>query len=214
MKKLSLIVCILLVGALLAGCASGDASSTASSAPASVPASAPASEAPASTPESEAASTPPASQPDAPSTTPSGEGSSADYQTVIQQARPSELNELQMFNIVTDPEDPLYTEIFNESFGLVAADMERYAISLGLTIVQTYGVAIILPREGRYDAVLAQVNAYVEAQQKSMENYLQDQYEIAKGAIVKTADTGEILLAMCEGAADVMAKMEQGLAAG
>ncbi len=140
--------------------------------------------------------------------------STADYTQVLSAARPAELNEIELFDIVSGSGDALHDQIFSEVNGFVETDMERYAISLGMLITQAYGVAIILPAEGRHDAVLAQVNNYVEMQKKAQENDLQDQYEIAKTAIVKTAESGEILLAMCEGATDVLAQMEEGLKAG
>lgn len=139
-------------------------------------------------------------------------GSSADYKAVIEAARPAELNDLAMYGIVTSPNDPLYAQIF-DTYELVADDYERYAVSAGTVITLSYGVFIILPKEGMHDTVMAQVEGFVEQQQKAMENYLQDQYEIAKAAIIKTAPTGEILLAMCPDAETVMSNMEAGLAA-
>lgn len=144
-----------------------------------------------------------------------GGGSTADYKAVLEAARPEELNSIALYTVVTNGDSgDIHNMIFSESFGFVEEDMDKYAISLGTVITKAYGVAIILPAEGREQAVIDQVNAFVEQQQKAQENYLQDQYEIAMGAIVKTAPTGEVLLAMCEDAADVMAKMEEGLKAG
>lgn len=139
-------------------------------------------------------------------------GSDADYKAVIEAARDPELNDLALYDIVTSSGDSLYEAFFSGTFGLVEDDYERYAISAGTIITIAYGVMIILPKEGRHDAVMAQVQGYVEQQQKAMENYLQDQYEIAKGAVIKTAATGEVMLAMCKDAEAVMAKMEEGLA--
>ena len=144
---------------------------------------------------------------------PAQHGSTADYKAVIQASRDSALNESALYDIVTAPSDPLHDMIFS-SFGFVAEDYDRYAISAGSVITIAYGVFIILPKQGRHDAVQSQVEAFVQQQQKAMENYLQDQFEIAKGAIIKTAPTGEILLAMCADAETVMANMEAGLAAG
>ena len=103
--------------------------------------------------------------------------------------------------------------VVKSRYGSHPADYERYAVSAGTVITLSYGVFIILPKQGMHDAVMAQVESFVEQQQKAMENYLQDQYEIAKGAIIKTAPTGEILLAMCQDAETVMSNMEAGLAA-
>ena len=57
----------------------------------------------------------------------------------------------------------------------------------------------------------AAVESYVSLQRKSFENYLADQYEVAKGALVKTLPGGEIVLVMSEGAADIMANLEKTL---
>ena len=150
------------------------------------------------------------SQPPAASSGPYG--SAADYKAVIEASRDSELNGLAMYDIITSPSDPLYDMVF-ETYGFNTEDFENYAVSAGTVITISYGVFIILPKEGSHDAVMQQVESFVKQQEKAMENYLQDQYEIAKSAVVKTAPTGEILLAMCKDADDVMAKMEAGLAA-
>ena len=142
---------------------------------------------------------------------PSQYGSSADYKAVIEAARPAELNELAMYAIVTGSEDDMHDIFFDPAFGFVEDDMERYAVSIGTIITLAYGVAIILPKEGHQQAVIDQLQNYVTTQQNAMENYLQDQYAIAKDAIIKTAPTGEVLLAMCEDADVVMAAMEEGL---
>lgn len=141
-------------------------------------------------------------------------GSNADYRQVLLDARSDDVNNSPMFSVVTGPDDDFHDMFFSDSFGFVEADMERYAMSLGTMIVQAYGVAIILPVEGREDAVLDQVNAFVEAQKRAQENYLHDQYEIAKSALVRTMPTGEVVLVMSEGAPEIMAAIEEGLAAG
>lgn len=138
-------------------------------------------------------------------------GSSRDYREVIEAARSSEENTSSFLPIVTGPDDDMHDLIFDPSFGFVEDDMERYALSIGIVITQAYGVAIVLPKEGRQQAVTDQFKAFVEQQKKAQENYLPDQYEIAKSAIIKTAPTGEVLLAMCPDADQVMAAMLKGL---
>lgn len=165
MKKLSLVVCIVLVFGVLAGCGGGQY------------------------------------------------GSNNDYTKIIEDARDPELNTISQFDVVSSPDSAMYDMVFGEGLWFDDSVMERYAISSSSILIQVYGVAIILPKEGQEQAVLDQINAYVEYQQRSQENYLPDQYEIAMNAIVKTAKTGEVLLAMCEDAETVMANMEAGLAA-
>ena len=140
--------------------------------------------------------------------------STADYKTVIEASRDEELNTITTFDVITSPSDDMYNHIFNEAMGFNDDSYQLYAVSASAIITQAYGVAIILPKPGQREAVMDSVNLFVKTQQDQMENYLADQYEIAKAAIVKTAPTGEILLAMCKDADKVMAAMEEGLAAG
>ncbi len=154
-------------------------------------------------------------------------GSNANYIDVIEAAREAEQNEV--FYAVADAatragtasslygddskDEQLHGSVMNEAVGFDEGAMQKYAISLGFSITQAYGVAIILPAEGREQDVIDMVNAYVLAQQKAQENYLPAQYEIAMDAQVKTAPTGEVLLVMCRDAAAVMERLEAGLAA-
>ncbi|MDL2323903.1 DUF4358 domain-containing protein [Ruminococcaceae bacterium OttesenSCG-928-A16] len=138
-----------------------------------------------------------------------GTGSSADYKVVLEAARPESAENIP---VITSPEEDGPTGLL-DFFGVPQEDMKKYAISVSLINVKAYGIAIILPQEGKEQAVTDAVNAFVELQQKGFENYLQDQYAIAKGALVKTAPTGEVILVMCEDAATVMAAIEKGLAA-
>lgn len=131
-----------------------------------------------------------------------------DYAAIIQAARLTQENEVM----------PIATPGNNETdivdfFGVQPGDMQDYAISASLIIVRAYGVAIILPAEGRTQQVLDGVNAYVEAQRQAQQNYLPDQYEIASNAIVRQAPSGEVLLAMAEGAPEIMENIEAALAA-
>lgn len=138
-----------------------------------------------------------------------GTGSTADYAQLITENRTEDENTT--LPIITSPDDKDFSMIF-ELYGFVAEDMERFAVSISMMNVKAYGVAIVLPAEGRTDAVKAQMEAFIEFQQKSQENYLPDQYEIAKGALLETADTGEVVMVMCEDAATMMAALKAGLA--
>ncbi len=138
-------------------------------------------------------------------------GSSADYKSVLESSRPAELNEYEMYAVVTSSEDTGYDLMFNQNTGLSEDVMQKYAVSLGSVITLAYGVAIILPQDGQEQAVIDGLKAYVETQKNAQENYLPDQYEIASSAIIETVPTGEVLLAMCENASDVMEAMKEGL---
>ncbi len=59
---------------------------------------------------------------------------------------------------------------------------------------------------------LAALEEYVSLQQQAFDQYLEDQYAVAKGALLRTLPGGEIALVMCEGAPDIMTALEQALA--
>ena len=119
---------------------------------------------------------------------------------IITASRSDELNEA--FPLVLSAEDPSAQLIF-DLLGLKAEDLSAYAISVSPMNTMAYGVAILKPAEGKNDAVLEAANAWVSNQQKSFEQYLQDQYEIAKAATVDQLADGTVVLVMSENGADV-----------
>ena len=112
------------------------------------------------------------------------------YQTAIESARDAEMNEA--IGILTDAGDDMADVIF-ELLGVTAADNAE----LGL-MVSAYGIAAIYPAAGKSDAVLEGLNAFIDRQKQSFEQYLADQYEIAGNARLETLEDGTILLVMCE----------------
>ncbi|MFQ8831750.1 MAG: DUF4358 domain-containing protein [Ruthenibacterium lactatiformans] len=88
--------------------------------------------------------------------------------------------------------------------------MDAYAFSMSMMNVRAYAIGVFKPAEGR-PTVQAAVESYVSLQRKSFENYLADQYEVAKGALIKTLPGGELVLVMSEGAADIMANLDKTL---
>jgi putative heme iron utilization protein len=80
-------------------------------------------------------------------------------------------------------------------------------------MTRSYGVAIVMPAEGKTDDVKAALENYVQGQQLSMENYLVDQYEIAQAATVTVVPTGEVVLVCSENGDEVLASIEAALAA-
>ena len=103
----------------------------------------------------------------------------AAYKAAIEGARSEEDNE---YNTILTSSD----------------DETAYAISVSAMNVRAYGVAAILPAAGKEDLVLEGLNSFVENQKRSFEQYLADQYEIAKEAKVGTLEDGTVLLVMCE----------------
>ena len=83
------------------------------------------------------------------------------------------------------------------TLGLEPAQLDEYACSVSLMNVQAYAVGIFRPAEGEAEAVQAALETYVSSIQQSFQNYLPDQYEIAKNARLETLADGTLLLVMC-----------------
>ena len=60
-------------------------------------------------------------------------------------------------------------------------------------------MAIVKPAEGKTDAVKEALSSFIEAQKSAQENYLADQYAIAKAAKLNVLKCGEVILVMCCG---------------
>lgn len=89
-------------------------------------------------------------------------------------------------------------DLYFPMLNIAREDVTNYAISLSLMNVQSYCVAVVLPAEGRTEAVQAGFQAYIDSQKLGMQNYLADQYAIASAATVTVADSGEVILVCCE----------------
>ena len=74
-------------------------------------------------------------------------------------------------------------------------------------------MAIVKPAEGRTQDVVDAMDAYVQSQQKAMERYLEDQYEIASAARVVTVPTGEVVMVCCKDSDTVLENIKKALAA-
>ena len=114
------------------------------------------------------------------------------YQTAIESTRDAEA-----IGILTDAGDDMADVIF-ELLGVTAADMSAFALSVSPMNIKAYGIAAIYPAAGKSDAVLEGLNAFIDRQKQSFEQYLADQYEIAGNARLETLEDGTILLVMCE----------------
>ena len=117
------------------------------------------------------------------------------YQTAIESARDDELNEA--VPVVTSTEDDTASLVL-PLIGITDENTDAFAVAISPMNIKAYGVAAILPAEGKSEEVLEGVNAFVEQQKQSFEQYLVDQYEIANAAKVETLEDGTILLVMCE----------------
>lgn len=153
-----------------------------------------------------------------------------DYSQIIHDARTDEDNEYDM--IFTKGEDGKFTaidgysaeyeadqlsdEVANMMMPLLGLEDDMYddfAASVSGMMVRVYGVAIVKPAEGKTQDVVDAMDAYVQSQQKSMEHYLEDQYQIASAARVATVPTGEVVMVCCEDSDTVFENIKKALAA-
>lgn len=163
----------------------------------------------------------------------SGSASSAakkDYTQILHDARSDEDNEYEM--IFTKGEDGKFTAQYGYSASYPADDLNDeiqnmllplldlpegsytdLAASLSAMMVQSYGVAIVKPAEGKTQEVVDAMDAYIQNQQQTMEHYLEDQYQIAASAKVATVPTGEVVMVCCENSDAVMNAIKTALAA-
>lgn len=98
-----------------------------------------------------------------------------------------------------------------QTLTLTPDQLQQYAFSISLINVKAYGVGVFMPAEGQTEAVKAALEDFVVNQQKSFENYLADQYEIAKQAKVEVLPTGEVVLVMCENSSEAFSTIEVAL---
>ena len=85
-----------------------------------------------------------------------------------------------------------------ETLGLKPEDMTAFGISASMMNVKAYGIAAVMPAEGKTEAVKEALQGFIDIQQQSFEQYLADQYEIAKSAKLETLADGTVLMVMCE----------------
>lgn len=95
------------------------------------------------------------------------------------------------FNGTTE-EGPMMLELM----GLTAEDVTAYAISTSMMMVHAYGIAAIMPAEGKEEVVNNGLKAFIEQKQQAFEMYLPDQYENAKNAKLETLADGTVLMVM------------------
>lgn len=153
-----------------------------------------------------------------------------DYTQILHDARPDEDNEYYM--IFSPGEDGKFTAQYGYSDSYDAAQLDEeirnmllpllnleedmytdFAASVSGMMVQSYGIAIVKPAEGKQQAVFEALDAYVQSQMQSMEHYLEDQYQIAASSHISTAPTGEVILVCCENPEAVLSAIKTALAA-
>ncbi len=86
-----------------------------------------------------------------------------------------------------------------EMLGVSTEDLTAYAMDISLMNIRAYGIAAVYPAEGKSDAVMESLKDFIDRQKQSFENYLPDQYEVAKNAKIEKLDDGTILMVMSKG---------------
>ena len=130
------------------------------------------------------------------------------YKNAIEGSRSAEENEY--LPVVTSSEDEMADFTF-QALSIKPEDTQAYAISLTMMNISVYGVAVITPAEGKEQAILESVEAYVKNQEDIFKEYLPQGYEIAKNAIIKTREDGTVVLVMCDKQDEVYSKLEAAL---
>ena len=95
-----------------------------------------------------------------------------------------------------------------QMLGLETGDVQEAVFSVSLMNVQSYGMAIVKPAEGKADTVKEALRGFIESQKSAQQNYLPDQYAIAKAARLETMKSGELVLVMREGQDDVLSSIQ------
>ena len=98
-----------------------------------------------------------------------------------------------------------------EFVGLTPDAVDSFAISFSMMNTKAFGLAAVMPAEGKQQAVVDGLNSYITRMEQSFERYLADQYEIAKAAKVVTLSDGTVLLVMCEGQDTVLQNIKNAL---
>ena len=99
--------------------------------------------------------------------------------------------------VISEVSEDDMSSILLETLGLAQDDMTAFGISASLMNVQAYGIAAVMPAEGKADAVTEALQGYIDQQKSNFENYLADQYDVANSARLETLSDGTVLMVMC-----------------
>ena len=80
-----------------------------------------------------------------------------------------------------------------ESMGLKAEDMTAFGVSGSMMSVKAYGIAAVMPAEGKEEAVKEGLQGFIDKQKTNFETYLADQYAVAENARLETLEDGTVL---------------------
>ena len=115
------------------------------------------------------------------------------YKNAIESARDQEMNEA--VPVITSAEDDM-ADFILPMLGITAENTSSFAVAVSAMNVRAYGIAAVMPAAGEDEAVLEGLNSFIE---NPRQQYLADQYEVAKNARLETLEDGTLLLVMSEG---------------
>ena len=134
-------------------------------------------------------------------------GKSSDSQTAAK--TPEELTALYAQAITANGGEmveynPVLSEVTEESamllemMGLKEEDMAAFGVSTTMMNVKAYGIAAVMPVEGKTDAVKESLQGFIDQKQMEFEFYLPDQRPIAENARLEVLEDGTVLMVMIE----------------
>ena len=85
-----------------------------------------------------------------------------------------------------------------EMMGLKEEDMAAFGVSTTMMNVKAYGIAAVMPVEGKTDAVKDSLQSFIDQKQMEFEFYLPDQRPIAENARLEVLEDGTVLMVMIE----------------
>lgn len=85
-----------------------------------------------------------------------------------------------------------------ELLGLQEEDMTAFGVSASMMNVKAYGIAAVMPAQGKEEAVKEALQGFIDMQKMNFEFYLADQREIAENAKLGTLKDGTVLMVMTE----------------
>ena len=85
-----------------------------------------------------------------------------------------------------------------EMMGLKEEDMTAFGVSTTMMNVKAYGIAAVMPAEGKTDAVTESLQGFIDRKQQEFEFYLPDQRPVAENARLETLEDGTVLMVMME----------------
>lgn len=118
------------------------------------------------------------------------------YTESINAARNAEDNEY--LPVITSADDQDAAMIL-PLMGMDKAELATaFAVAASPMNMRAYGVAAVMPAEGKAEDVKAALQAFIDLQKQNFEQYLPDQKEIANAAKLEVLADGTVLMVMCE----------------